>query len=101
MWKGKPLLTVLLFLFFLSACSNNQVESGITAEELMQKKWETIEKEAEETKVSLYMWGGDEGVNQYIDGWVTPKLKEQYKITLRRVPMESPEALKKLWDEKK
>ncbi|WP_034551973.1 ABC transporter substrate-binding protein [Carnobacterium funditum] len=101
MWKGRFLLIGLTVLFLLSACSNIKETSEISVEEMMQKNWETIEKEAEETTVNLYMWGGDEGINQYIDDWVAPQLKEQHELTLRRVPMDSPEVLMKLLNEKK
>jgi putative spermidine/putrescine transport system substrate-binding protein len=39
-----------------------------------------------EKTVSMYMWGGSESINNYMDKWVAPKLKEK-GIILNRVPV--------------
>lgn len=40
----------------------------------------------EEKTVSMYMWGGSEATNNYMDKWVAPRLKEK-GIKLNRVPV--------------
>ena len=30
--------------------------------------------------VNFYIWGGDEGINRYIDEWVAPRMKEQFGV---------------------
>jgi putative spermidine/putrescine transport system substrate-binding protein len=47
------------------------------------------------------MWGGNQAINQYMDGYVANELKKRYGITLKRVPMNAPEYLTKLINEKK
>ncbi|MGD6793847.1 ABC transporter substrate-binding protein [Metabacillus indicus] len=89
-----------LFLIFLAACSNSQNSSNDPSETL-NKTWSEIEGGAKNKTVRIYMWGGDPGINKYMDEWVAPRLKKTYGITLKRVPMDAPEFLKKLANEKR
>lgn len=100
MKKNGTTLIGLLFLLLLTACST-ETNSTQVSKNLMKKDWSEVEKAADGTTVRMYMWGGDEGINQYIDEWVAPRLKEQFGIDLERVPMDAPEFLKKLNNEKK
>ncbi|MGF3106007.1 ABC transporter substrate-binding protein [Rossellomorea sp. DUT-2] len=85
-------------LLLVSACGpSNATDSG----ELPDEDWETITSVAEGTKVNLFMWGGDDGINRYIDDVVAPMLKEKNSIELNRVPLDTPEILQKLQTEKR
>ncbi|OHR67252.1 ABC transporter substrate-binding protein [Bacillus sp. HMSC76G11] len=91
---------ILFFMLILAAgCS----QSSVPNENLgaLDLSWEQIEKKADGSTVRMFMWGGDEGINQYIDDWAAPRLKEQYGINLERVPMDAPEFLQKVLNEKK
>ena len=55
---------------------------------------------SEEMVVRIYMWGGNESINQYIDGFVSDNMKEQYGITVERVPMLPNEYIPKLIQER-
>ncbi|MGP4076081.1 ABC transporter substrate-binding protein [Halobacillus sp. K22] len=93
------LLFSIILTAFLAACGDTQSNrSGFS--EVKEQSWSDIENSADGTTVRLYMWGGDEGINQYIDEWAAPRLKEKYGITLERVPMETAEILQKLQTEK-
>ncbi|MGG1629441.1 ABC transporter substrate-binding protein [Rossellomorea sp. NRS-1567] len=85
-------------LLLVSACgpSNATDRGGLPDED-----WETITSVAEGTKVNLFMWGGDDGINRYIDDVVAPMLKEKNNIELNRVPLDTPEILQKLQTEKR
>ncbi|SFK36826.1 putative spermidine/putrescine transport system substrate-binding protein [Halobacillus dabanensis] len=87
---------LLLVFLLLSACS----QASTSERDWTKPSWDEITSEAEGTEVRLYMWGGDEGINQYIDEWVTPRMKENHGLTLERVPMDTPEILQKLQTEK-
>lgn len=63
--------------------------------------WDDVVKAGENKTVTILMWGGNEQINQYMDGFVADHLKEMYNITLNRVPMNAPEYLAKLLNEKK
>ncbi|WP_408011354.1 ABC transporter substrate-binding protein [Pseudalkalibacillus sp. A8] len=94
--KVMALITVLTF--FLTAC--NTSEEGHSSDAL-EKDWDQVVKDAEGSTVNLFMWGGDNGVNRYIDEWVAPKLKEKHHITLKRHPMDTNDFIHKLQTEKK
>jgi len=58
-------------------------------------------KNTDETQVvNLYGWGGDKRVNTWIDKELATYVKENYNITLNRVPMNIDEILLKLTNEK-
>lgn len=95
----KPFIYV-FFLFLIAAgCSQSKDMKG--NQQTLNSSWEEIEQKADGSTVRMFMWGGDEGINQYIDEWAAPKLKEQFGIELERVPMDAPEFLQKLLNEKK
>lgn len=85
-------------LLLVSACGPSNATDRV---ELPEEDWETITSAAEGTKVNLFMWGGDDGINRYIDDVVAPMLKEKNNIELNRVPLDTPEILQKLQTEKR
>ncbi|MEG0005629.1 MAG: ABC transporter substrate-binding protein, partial [Clostridium sp.] len=63
---------------------------------------ENSKEESKERTVNIHMWGGSDSINNYIDKWVAPKLKEEKNITLKRVPITDPkDVINKLIVEKK
>src|SRR5690242_18102521 len=103
MVKVKPILSiVILFLFVLSGCTGTgEKKSQTTDNNILTSNWKDIVTKAKGTKVNFFMWGGDQGVNQYIDDWVAPQLKNQYNIEIKRYPMDASEFINKLITEKK
>ncbi|MFZ0133892.1 MAG: ABC transporter substrate-binding protein [Desulfobacterales bacterium] len=49
--------------------------------------WDEILTRARGQTVDWYMWGGFPGTNAYVNGYVGPRVKELYGITLRQVPV--------------
>ncbi|WP_231620694.1 ABC transporter substrate-binding protein [Fictibacillus sp. 7GRE50] len=98
MKKMRLLVWVMLFLF-VSACSPS-TDAAKESKAILKKDWREIEETTNKT-VRMYMWGGDTGINRYMDDWVAPRLKKEYNITLKRIPMDAPEFLKKLSNEKR
>ncbi|WLR60377.1 ABC transporter substrate-binding protein [Guptibacillus hwajinpoensis] len=91
---------IFVTLLFIVACGNSETnETGKT--EVLSKEWDEIVSSSNGTEVNLFMWGGDEGINQYIDEWAAPRLKEEHDITLNRQPMNTEEFMQKLLTEKK
>ncbi|MFC7322072.1 ABC transporter substrate-binding protein [Halobacillus campisalis] len=88
---------ILASLLIISACSQEEAASSI--DDITAQSWADIEAESEGTEVRLYMWGGDEGINQYIDEWLQPQLEDEYGVELERIPMETEEILQKLQTE--
>ncbi|MDP9457384.1 MAG: ABC transporter substrate-binding protein [Actinomycetota bacterium] len=60
-----------------------------------------LEEAARGTTVNFFMYGGDDATNAYVDGWIAPRLKEEYDITLKRTPVgDTAEVVNKLLNEK-
>lgn len=85
-------------LMLMTGCTSKQPQK--TSKEALEMSWQEVEQAAKGSQVRIFMWGGDQAVNRYMDQWVAPKLKEQYGITLIRTPMNAPEFLQKLQTEK-
>ncbi len=65
------------------------------------KSWEQVVQEGSGKTVTIFMWGGNESINRYMDQFVSSRLKDMYDITLKRVPMNASDYLTKLINEKK
>lgn len=96
----KAILLMLILTFFLAGCGQVQQQSQEPVN-IVKQEWTKIENQAKGTEVRIFMWGGDENINRYMDDWVAPRLKEQYNISLVRTPMNAPDFLQKLMAEKK
>ncbi len=63
--------------------------------------WPDIEAQAKGQTVDWFMWGGFPSTNAYVNGYVAPRVKERYGITLRQVPVKDiAEVVGKLLAEK-
>lgn len=98
MKKGISFIIILCFLI-LNACSPK--EEVTKNPQSWKESFADLEKQAEGTTVNLFMWGGDENINRYIDKWVAPRLKKEADITLLRKPMDAKQFIEKLSNEKK
>lgn len=49
--------------------------------------WDEVLQRARGQTVDWFMWGGFPATNAYVNGWVAPRVKELYGITLRQVPV--------------
>jgi putative spermidine/putrescine transport system substrate-binding protein len=66
------------------------------------RNWDEVVSAAEGQTVNIYMWGGNNGTNLYLDRWVAPRLRSRYQINLRRVPVtDIRQTINKLLTEKK
>jgi putative spermidine/putrescine transport system substrate-binding protein len=67
----------------------------------VQSSWQEISEATQGKTVRLYMWGGDPLINQYIDDWVAPRLKQASGVTLERIAINDiREIINKLINEK-
>ncbi len=79
----------------LCACSAG------SAEDTASTDWESVVENGGDSEVNLIMWGGNDLVNSYIDNFVAPNVMELYGITLNRVPMNAPDFVAKVFNEKR
>ncbi len=91
---GIMLLSALILLA-LAGCAGAEKE-----ENWLESSYEEIEQSASGGEVRIYMWGGDERINSWIDGFVAERLDEEYGISLTRVPMDAAVFINKLLAEK-
>ncbi|MDE4083534.1 ABC transporter substrate-binding protein [Planococcus maritimus] len=85
----------------LSACSSEDAGNATDADSLLTDDWEVIQEAAQGQEVNMYMWGGNDNINNYLDEWVAPRLKEQHGVELNRVPMnDAQDIINQLLDEK-
>lgn len=95
----KLAILLTLILVFMAGCG--QAPSAKDELKTGEMGWSTIVEQAKGSEVRIFMWGGDEGINRYMDEKVAPRLKEEYDITLVRTPMDIGDVLQKLSTEKK
>ncbi|MCR9138576.1 MAG: ABC transporter substrate-binding protein [Alphaproteobacteria bacterium] len=64
------------------------VGSGAWAQDLPGfSSWDEVVEKAKGQTVYWYMWGGSDAINGFVDEFYGKPLKEQYDITLNRVPL--------------
>jgi putative spermidine/putrescine transport system substrate-binding protein len=99
-WLGCAIF--LMMSMILAACAGNNSTGGKVADkDLLKAGWSQVTEKAKGQIVNLYMWGGSDSINKYIDEWVAPRLKEQADVTLKRVPMnDTKDIINKLLTEK-
>jgi putative spermidine/putrescine transport system substrate-binding protein len=82
----------------LLACSGDASEQSAQADvaELVALPWDSIEARARGTSVTWRKWRGDPAINAYVDGWLAPRLRSVYDITLEAVEGQGPEIVNQL-----
>ena len=86
----------------LAACSQ---EAGNGSREesknLLASDWQEVSDAAAGQEVNMYMWGGNDNINRYLDEWVAPRMKEDHDVEIIRVPMnDAQDIINQLLDEK-
>nr|MBF6632975.1 ABC transporter substrate-binding protein [Planococcus sp. (in: firmicutes)] len=86
--KKYTLLMPGLLALTLAACSDEN-GSGAAEEKgsLLTDDWNEVSEAAKGQEVNMYMWGGNDNINRYLDEWVAPRLKEELDVELTRVPV--------------
>ncbi len=90
----------------LAGCSQNQNAQGgsgqgSSSNNLLSANWNQIAAQAKGQTVNMYMWGGGDTINRYIDDYVAPRLKQEAGITLHRVPVtDTKDIINKLLSDK-
>lgn len=81
-------------------CTPNNSASSTDALDLETATWDDILAAADGTTVNWAMWGGSDKINQYADDWVGAVLRDEYNVTLNRVPLnDTVEAVNKVVSE--
>jgi len=80
----------------LSFCTAKKEE----AQDWKSASWQSIEQAAQGSTVNLMMWQGSSVINEYINNFVVPTLKEQHNIDLKISSGQGPEIVQLLMNEK-
>lgn len=70
----------------VSAAGSGEEEAPF-AERYQEMSWEEIVAEAQGQELFFYMWGGSDSINQYVQGYLGARLREEYGIDLEMVPV--------------
>ncbi len=92
---GKWIVPLILIALATSGCRKGNDDTS-----WLEKPYSEIEAAAKGSEVTFYMWGGDERINSWIDGFVADSLEAKYGIQLTRVPMDASVFINKLLAEK-
>ncbi len=84
----------------VTACSRPSDRQPEDAATVAALPWDSVVARARGTTVLWRMWRGDPAINAYVDGWVAPKLKERFGITLQAVEGQGPELVNALVTER-
>ena len=93
--KLAALLLSFALIVGLAACGSESVQEP----DIENTSFEELTELARGSTVSFYGWGGDELINNWIDEYFAPRMKELYDITIDRVPMDIDQILNKLSSE--
>lgn len=81
-------------------CTNGTDPAAVQDEDLLALSWEEIEQRAAGTTVNFMMWQGSPVINDYINNYVTPALKERYDLRLVITGGQGPEIVQLVMGEK-
>jgi len=77
---GALLLTCLTALLLMACQSGEPPE-----DQVLEQSWDEIEAEAAGESLTMMMWMGDPSINDYMNGYVVPELRDRYGIELEIV----------------
>lgn len=84
-------------MLLLSACSSKPPKDDTY---LKEAPWALVEKEAVGTTVHFMMWQGSPVINEYINNFVVPTVKERFNINLKISGGQGPEIVQLVLGEK-
>ncbi|MGI9041551.1 MAG: ABC transporter substrate-binding protein [Gemmatimonadales bacterium] len=88
-----PVILGSLVVLLAAAC---RTPARASAAELATLPWDTVLARARGTTVTWRMWRGDPSINAFVDGWVAPRVKERYGVTVTAVEGQGPEIVNQL-----
>lgn len=63
---------------------------------LARVSWDSVLARARGSTVIWRMWRGDPSINAFVDGWVAPRLRDRFGVTLQAVDGQGPELVNQL-----
>ncbi|MHB8073651.1 ABC transporter substrate-binding protein [Desulfosporosinus fructosivorans] len=81
--------TCILFMALIlltAGCGKEAAPQGAATTD--HSNFDTVIKNAKGTTVNFYGWGGDEKINKWVDNVLAKKVKDDYDLTLKRIPVD-------------
>nr|WKN38000.1 ABC transporter substrate-binding protein [Tunicatimonas sp. TK19036] len=97
MSQSRTCLLIFLVFFVLISCNN---DPSTAESDFQDVSWEEVERQAQGTTVNFMMWQGSPVINDYINNYVVPTVKERYGITLEISGGQGPEIVQLVMGEK-
>lgn len=95
--KLSSIILVIVSAALLAACGAKEEKQEKQKETNVEElSYDDMKEAAKGTTVTFYGWGGDEQLNQWLDEVFAPHMKENYDITMERVPMDIDQVLSQL-----
>ncbi|MGL5051145.1 MAG: ABC transporter substrate-binding protein [Fusobacteriaceae bacterium] len=92
----KKLMLSVLALALIACGKENKADADID----LEYNYKLISENAKGTEVSIYMYGGSEEINKFMDKQMVARLKDKYDLKLNRIPMNAQDFVNKLIVEK-
>jgi putative spermidine/putrescine transport system substrate-binding protein len=90
----------LLAASLFAACGRDaakpSADANVEVAELTALPWDSVVARARGTTVIWRKWRGDPAINAFVDGWVAPRLRERFDITLEAVEGQGAELVNQL-----
>lgn len=95
---SKYCMFLLMFLLLTACASKEEVKTSKeeAQNEILSLSFDDYLKNANGTDVTFYGWGGSDQTNNWIDHYLSDKLKKEYNINLKRTGMNIDEILNNL-----
>ena len=91
------ILSLFLGLIFITACAE---KASSDDDALKTEDWKSIEEKGTGSTVNFMMWQGSPVINDYINNYVIPTVKDKYDITLKISGGQGPEIVQLAMGEK-
>lgn len=95
--KYKKISIVVLAILLAVSCTEKPAAND---EALKTGRWQEIAEKAKGTTVNFMMWQGSPTINDYINNYVVPSVKEKYNIDLKISGGQGPEIVQLVMGEK-
>ena len=74
------IISIAIVSLFFSKLVSAEVAPGFNS-------WDDVKAAANGGQVNVYMWGGSDAINGFVDDFYGVPLKNDYNITLNRMPL--------------
>lgn len=91
--------SLIVIAVLITSCSGSDNRNAGVDSPVLNKSWQEIVSEAKGTKITMMMWIGDPLINNYMNGYVVPNIKEQFDIDLEIVSGQGTQIVSTLMSE--